>query len=142
MAEIDYGTIIKKNGEINTSTCGIPEELFGDEQLRVELHRWGARFVYSNNNKPETLNWVANDCFGPYSYARYSWHFNVNGVRVDVRRMHCAGRFKMRFFVNNDLYEFIWGYGVDPDINAWYDLSAGEKNYLLSHGWIQEKKYG
>ena len=60
MAEIDYGGIVKKNGKIIMSTRGIPEDLFGDERLKVELHRWGACFLY-NNGGHKTTNWVAND---------------------------------------------------------------------------------
>ena len=49
MAEIDYGTIIRKNGKIIHIECGIYEDLFGDKNVGViKLFRWGLKFVWKD----------------------------------------------------------------------------------------------
>ena len=113
---------------------GIYEDLFGDKNVgAIKLFRWGLKFVWKDKKdgfKEKQIDLRYNN--------RYSYRININGVNLNARRFYNNFRYKLRFWMGNDLYECIWGYGVDPDINEWYDLKNNEKNYLIEHNWFSK----
>ncbi|HDK7144075.1 TPA: hypothetical protein PTV30_000085 [Clostridium botulinum] len=50
-----------------------------------------------------------------------------NSIELNIKAFHGSNRYKLRFWYKGDLYETIYGYSVDLDINLWYYLENKDK---------------
>ena len=148
MAMIDYGVIAKKNGKLLTTEmftpmidtlgfeceqddrgCSLEGNYFvylGDKDFFVGIYK-GTINIFKNTNK--FVDRIGN--IGEYAINWYETKFHykrtVNGIIFDIKRLDNSNRYKLRFYYKNDLFEAIYGYGVDVDINQWYDLKSKDK---------------
>lgn len=147
MAIIDYGVIAKKNKEIVTkelftkmeNTLGFSIEktndgniingnyfiYLGDKEFYVGIYKTCIK-VFSDNK-------CIGDIYGLYheDYIRgtkYSHKEVINGVEFNIKRIDENNRFYGCFSYKGDFYEFIYGYGVDIDLDLWYDKNNKAMN--------------
>lgn len=59
---------------------------------------------------------------------KYRHKETINGIEIDIKRLDEGNRYYGRFVYKGDLYEFIYGYGVDLDVNKFY----GKNNKLMN----------
>ena len=153
MAMIDYGAVAKKNGivinrgqyfmDMETSVGfildslkGVKNEIehirenwfvyFGDKELLVCIYKTQI-LVICNGEIKEHIYRMNDDYL---SFKKYRLKFSVNNVDFDIKKINDSPRYYVRFWYKNDLYECIYGYGVDSDINQWYGLEKSEKRYV------------
>jgi hypothetical protein len=69
-----------------------------------------------------------------YNYSwweRKSFNFEVKGIQFHMKRLaDDRNRYKLRFEYKNDLYEVLYGYGVDVNKDSWYDVEPKERRYI------------
>ena len=57
--------------------------------------------------------------------------FTLNGVDFRIKRLaKDRNRYKLRFTYKGDLYEVLYGYGVDINKDSWYGVSPTERRYI------------
>lgn len=165
MAMIDYGSVAKKNGkiiqrdmfmnmkeavgfEIKSAKYNIDGNVFeetikgnyfsyiGDKDLLICVYKCGLTIV-SNNKVLRFINGLEKD---PYlNYKTMVYKFEVNGVKFYLKRLNeQSNRYKLRFEYKNNLYEVLYGYGVDVDKNKWYDVTKKERRYI--NKWFNKNK--
>mgnify|MGYP000918743794 CR=1 FL=1 len=156
MAMMDYGVIAKKNGKIINNdlftdmkdTLGFECEkdnrgkqlngnyfiYLGDEDFFIAFYK-GMFNVFKDRNKLiDTILDI--DAYVPlelirYPIKKYRYKRIIDNVEFDIKRLDEGNRYKVRFYYKKDLYEVIYGYGVDLDIKSWYDLTQSTKNKVL-----------
>ena len=72
-------------------------------------------------------------------HQRYSLEKEVNGIKLKFKRLDEGNRYKLRFWYKNDLYEVIYGYGVDNNLDYFYGLAENKKAYIRK--WLGEGNY-
>lgn len=147
MAMIDYGVIAKKNGKIVTKslftdmkdTMGISIEksengkfingnyfvFLGDRDFYVGIYK-GTITVFNDDKQIHFIS----DLYNPYwiKGKKYRHKETINGIDFDIKRIDEGNRYYGRFTYNGDYYEFIYGYGVDTNIDHWYNKSTKAMN--------------
>lgn len=69
-------------------------------------------------------------------YERMSLHFNINEIQVNIKRLiNDCRKFKLRFCYKGDVYECLYGYGVDTKEKYWKSINKKEKRYI--HKWYK-----
>lgn len=147
MAMIDYGVIAKQNKRvINTElftdmkdTLGFSIEkdtegyviegnyflFLGDRDLYIGIYKEGITF-FSDNYCLGRLRGLPKE---PYIRGKkYSHCEVVKGVEFNIKRIDEGNRYYCSFSYKGDFYEFIYGYGVDTDIEYWYDKNNKAMN--------------
>lgn len=141
MAIIDYGVIGKKNKRILTKnlftpmkeTLGVSIEksdegknidgnhflYLGDKDFYVAIYGCTIS-VYNKNKKIDCIYGVEDY---DYTYRKFRLKKTIDGITLDIKRIDNKNRFYCRFLYKGDVYEFIYGYGVDIDIKSWYELN-------------------
>ena len=151
MAMIDYGAIAKKNGKLLTTEfftpmietlgfecdkdnreCDLKGNYFvylGDKDFYIAIYR-GSINIFKNTN--EFVDRIGDLVQYEVTYHETKFRYKriINGVNFDIKRFDTGNRYKVRFCYKGDMYEAIYGYGVDLDINSWYDLKKKDKNKL------------
>ena len=147
MAMIDYGVVAKKNGKILTtdfftdmkdalgfsiekSDCGEPIEgnyftYLGDRDFYVGIYKGMLSFFSGNKFIGGIYDLYHEDGVRGKKYRHKE---TINGIEIDIKRLDEGNRYYGRFVYKGDLYEFIYGYGVDLDINKFY----GKNNKLMN----------
>lgn len=151
MAMSDYGVIAKKNGKVLNNKIFTPMEdtlgfsvskdnrgkdiegnyfiYLGDKDLYIAVYK-GLFNVYINKNEfIETILDIDNYKTNDY-YTKYRYKTNINGIEFDIKRLYDNHRYYLRFTYKGDLYEVLYGYGVDCNIDYWYDMSKNLKRRL------------
>lgn len=65
-------------------------------------------------------------------YQHQSLRLNIEGVRISIKRLtEDRQRYKLRLIYKGDLYECLYGYGVDVNKNYWYYKNDKEKRKVL-----------
>lgn len=117
-------------GEIEESFIEVDGSFFsymGDEELLVCVYK-GLLIFISNGEVIRTqydLN-LSNEV--PYRAQRLT--FYVNGIQFEIKRLYDNNRYLLRFWYKENLYECIYGYGVDIDKDVWYGVSSREREYI------------
>jgi len=153
MAAIDYGSIVKVNGKMvqtnmfmdmrksvgysidktvyNGVLATIDGNYFsyiGDYGFTVCVYK--TCLVFLNGGEiVKVIHGTDND----FPYEKFMHKEIINGVFITIKQNKHENRFKLRFWYNNNLYECIYGYGVDLNLKYWYNLKNNEKNYLLKY---------
>lgn len=147
MAMVDYGVIAKKNGKVVTTdlftkmidTLGVEYEFdtegryikdnyfvfLGDAEFYVAIYK-ESLYIFNKNRHIDTiyyLDYYANTRKGK----KFRYKTTINGITFDIKRFDDGYRYIVRFRYKGDVYEAIYGYGVDLDINNWYDLKHKDK---------------
>ena len=147
MAIIDYGVIAKKNKKILTkdlftpmedtlgfsiekSECGRQIEgnyfvYLGDKDFYIGIHK--GTLVFFSDNK------VIGNIYDLYHEEgikgkKYSHKEIINGVEINIKRLDEGNRYYGSFSYRGDFYEFIYGYGVDTNLEYWYDKNNKAMN--------------
>lgn len=71
------------------------------------------------------------------SYDIYSLQRKVNDIELNFKRLDRGNRYKLRFWYKGDLYEVIYGYGVDTNLKYFYGLADNKKAYIKK--WLSQK---
>lgn len=163
MAMIDYGSVVKKNGkiiqkemfmdmkeavgfEIDSLQEGIEGKTLidgdwfsymGDEELLVCTYKTQVLIV-SNNEIKKHVWYGTLDGNWRLPFPKYQLQFEVNGTKFHIKKLFNQNRYKLRFEYKNDLYECLYGYGVDVDKNIWYNVTPKERRYIDK--WFNENK--
>lgn len=140
MAMVDYGVIAKINGKIVTKslftpmkdTMGISIEkaddgttidgnhfvFLGDRDFYIGIYK-GCITIYNDTKNIHCIS----DLWHPdwIKGTKYRHKESVNGIEFDIKRIDEGNRYYGRFIYKGNCYEFIYGYGVDEDIDYWYD---------------------
>lgn len=148
MAMIDYGVIAKKNKRhiktdglftamIDTLGFSIEKDNCGDIVDGNYFLFLGDRDLYIGIYKESITFFNDNYCLGrlrglpkePYIKGKkYSHCEVVKGVEFNIKRIDEGNRYYCSFSYKCDFYEFIYGYGVDTDIEYWYDKNNKAMN--------------
>jgi len=156
MAVIDYGSIVKKNGVIVQKEIFMDMEkavgftidklycrhldtftnvndgffsYMGDKDFLICVFKTQLWLIEKKEIKK--IIWYGTDDGSiKLPYKKYALSFNFNGIDFTIKRLFSQNRYKLRFWYKNDLYECLYGYGVDIDKNAWYNVSPKEKRFL------------
>lgn len=125
MAIFDYGSIVKINNKL------VQNDMFMDMKKAVGYSIEHVTDLYGTKMR-------INESFFSYEgrkYKKYTHKEKINDVNLTIKRIkrnqQGINRYKLRFWYKNNLYEAIYGYGVDLDINLWYDLTNRERHYLI-----------
>lgn len=147
MAICDYGYIVKKNRKvlkfnelfvdsIKTIGVNIKEEdreqliYLGDKDFCIGIYK-GIITFYKDLREidyVEDLNCIAYK-YGYDTLFRYDKE--VNGIKFHFKGFDGGNRYKLRFEYKNDLYEILYGYGVDLRLEWFYGLTCRTKNKVL-----------
>ena len=101
----------------------------GDKDFLICIYK--SQLVIISNNKIEEIIWYGTekgDIILPYK--KQSLHIEILGIKLHIKRLYNNNRFKLRFWYKGDLYECIYGYGVDIDKNIWYDVKPNEQRFI------------
>lgn len=147
MSMVDYGVIAKKNGKVVTEslftnmkdTMGISIEkaengrfidgnyfvFLGDRDFYVGIYK-GTITIFNDNKQ---IHFIP-DLYHPdwIKGTKYRHKETVNGVNFDIKRIDNGNRYYGKFTYKGDYYEFIYGYGVDINMDHWYNKSTKAMN--------------
>lgn len=130
--------ILYKTGEVKTRDVYIDVFFFsyiGDEELLVCIYKGVLVFVSHGKVIKMQHDLYVSDA--PYEIQKLE--FAINNVKFRIKRLDKdRHRYKLRFWYKGDLYEVLYGYGVDINKNIWYNLSNKEKRYIDK--WFNEAK--
>lgn len=116
MAAIDYGTVVFKNGKRYKpeDLCPVIDELGGIVFYKCSLQ-------YDDTSQEGVWFNVAN---------KISFHFEFAGASWHVKKI-CPGVYHARGTANGDLYDIIFGCGIDSQKWIWNEFKVeylGKKN--------------
>lgn len=100
----------------------------GDKELLILVYK-GTLIFISN----EEILKIQNDLWLDYElpYELQKLDFTLNGVDFRIKRLaKDRNRYKLRFTYKGDLYEVLYGYGVDINKDSWYGVSPTERRYI------------
>lgn len=109
----------------------IKDEFFsyiGDNELLLCIYKCSIYFIVNNQ-----IVKIQRDLWLDYNlpYELQKLEFNLNGVDFRIKRLaNDRNRYKLRFTYKGDLYEVLYGYGVDVNKNSWYGVSEKERRYI------------
>ena len=66
----------------------------------------------------------------------YAKHITINGVTLHIKRLFNQNRYKLHFVYKNNVYDVVYGYGVDVNKDVWYNVSPKEKIFIDK--WFNE----
>lgn len=100
----------------------------GDNKLLLCIYKGFIYFISDNKLiKIQRDLWLDYDL--PYELQKLD--FTLNGVDFRIKRLaKDRNRYKLRFTYKGDLYEVLYGYGVDVNKDSWYDVSPTERRYI------------
>ncbi|WP_160680753.1 hypothetical protein [Clostridium sp. C8-1-8] len=160
MAIIDYGTVVKKNGLIiqgemfmdmqkavgftidklyhaeSGGTIQINDNFFayiGDEDLLVCIYKTQL-FLIADKEIKKVIWYGTDEKYNKLPYSKCALRFEFKGVKFHIKRLFGHNRYKLRFWYKGDLYECLYGYGVDVNKDKWYNLKSNERNFI--HRWF------
>lgn len=119
-----------ETGEIKEDYINVKDNFFsymGDEELLVCVYKGILTFI-SNGDVIKTVFDLQEPVDVPYKKHRMT--FIINNTEIKIKRLYDNNRYLVRFWYKGDLYECIYGYGVDLNLNYWYNLTKKEKNFL------------
>jgi len=151
MAMVDYGAVLKKNGIVIhrddffmdmqeavgfTIDSLIDEDGYdyqindnyfvyiGDEELLICVYK--TQLLIISNNK--VIHRVFETNIDSYSmHDKFRLKFEVNGIKFDIKRIGNESKYYLRYWYKNNLFECIYGYGIDNNIKDWYYYSNKER---------------
>ena len=148
MAMIDYGVIAKKNGVVLNDrmftemkeTLGFEVEkddkgydvkdnyfiYLGDKDFYIAIYK-GMLKVFKDENKHIKTIWDIDNYASNVCETKHRYKVTIEDVEFDIKRIRDNNRYYLRFTYKGDLYEAMYGYGVDCDIEYWYDMSPNLK---------------
>jgi len=153
MAMLDYGVVLKKNGIVlhrddlfmnMQKAVGFTIDKLQDKDNEEYIYQInGNYFVYIGDKemlicvyKTQLLiisnNEIIHRVYGA-NIDSYSMHdkfrlkFEVNGVKLDIKRISYGNMYLFRYWYKGNLYECIYGYGVDNSIKEWYYNDSRER---------------
>lgn len=106
----------------------------GDEELLVCIYK--TKVVVISNGEIKELFWYGTENSNSgkeYSLRdrKFTRKFKVNGVDFTIRRLFEGdNKFILRFSYKNDLYECVYGYGVDVNKKIWYDVTPKVQRFI------------
>jgi hypothetical protein len=156
MAALDYGSIVKVNGKmvqtkmfmdmkksvgytVSKSVYGGNEieikgnffSYLGDKEFTVCVYKTCLVFLLKGK-VVKVIHGTDNNYDLPYE--KFTHKDNINGIKIMIKGNKTGEyRYKLRFWYKNNLYECIYGYGVDLNLKYWYNLHNNEKNYLSKY---------
>jgi len=163
MAMVDYGAVLKKNGivihrddffmDMQKAVGFTIDSLIDEDGYNYQIN--GNYFVYIGDKellicvyKTQLLiisnNKIVNRVFGAnvdsYSiHDKFRLKFEVNGIKFDIKRISYGNMYLLRFWYKGNLYECIYGYGVDNSLKNWYYNNNRErriaKNFFKNNPW-------
>lgn len=156
MSYIDYGVIAKKNGKVlNTElftpmveTIGVTYKrdnegididgnyfiFLGDKDFYVSIYKGYLKFF----KEDRCIGIIPDLCDYDYKrYKRFRHKATIEGVDIDIKRYDDINRYYLRFIYKGDVYEAIYGYGVDTDKDYWY--GKDKKMYRFLDRFLKEK---
>ncbi|AMN31064.1 hypothetical protein BFS06_14515 [Clostridium perfringens] len=154
MAYADYGAIVKKNGKVLNKNHEFYHEMkdivgfeidkigdravkefyfnfMGDEDLLVCMYKNILTIFNPKENKIVYDTWNIHDEWGNDCYRKI---VDINGTKVDIKRLDDGYRYRVRMWHKGNLWEAIYGYGVAYKIDYWYGMKPKIKNYI--ENWI------
>lgn len=110
---------------------------FGDKDFLVCVYKNIVRIIDNGRIIFEFSD--LDDWFG-YTTNLHKFHkiYTIKGVKLDIKRLFNNNRYRLRFWYKGDLYECLFGYGVDVNKNLWYYSCSSEKEYVKN--WFKESK--
>lgn len=99
----------------------------GDKELLILVYK-GTLIFISNGEIIKIQNDLWLDYDLPYELQKLE--FTLNNVDFKIKRLFNQNRYKLRFTYKEDLYEVLYGYGVDINKEYWYDVSPRERRYI------------
>lgn len=130
----NYKPHTPKHYDYNHIVDGNYFSYIGDKDLLVCVVKCRLLFI-SNGRIIKCINGMEED-MTYWWWERKSFKFEVNGVKFYIKRLaDNRGRYKLRFEYKGDLYEVLYGYGVDVNKNLWYDLTPKERRYI--NNWFK-----
>lgn len=124
----DYNIIRKRKYTDIVDVDGNYFSYIGDKDLLVCVYKGTLMFI-SNNEVVKVQRDLWLDYNLPYELQKLD--FTVNGVEFNIKRLaKDRNRYKLRFSYKGNLYEVLYGYGVDVDKDVWYDVSKKERRYI------------
>lgn len=123
----DYSKVI--GTKVVDSELTINDNYFsymGDEELLICVYK-GYLTIISNGEFIQIEELEASS-FIPFQFKKK--YFTVNGINFRITRLYDNNRYKLRFWYKGDLYECLYGYGVNISLNYWYDVKPTERRYL------------
>lgn len=99
----------------------------GDKELLVLVYK-GTLIFISNDEIIKIQNDLWYDYELPYKLQKLE--FTINGVDFKIKRLFNQNRYKLRFTYKGELYEVLYGYGVDVNKDDWYNVSPKERRYI------------
>ena len=163
MAMVDYGAVLKKNGivihrddffmDMQKAVGFTIDSLIDEDGYNYQIN--GNYFVYIGDKellicvyKTQLLiisnNKIVNRVFGAnvdsYSiHDKFRLKFEVNGIKFDIKRISYGNMYLLRFWYKGNLYECIYGYGVDNSVKNWYYNNNRErriaKEFFRNKSW-------
>ena len=163
MAIVDYGAVLKKNGvvlhrndffmdmqkAVGFTINSLKDEngydhqinnnhfvYIGDEELLICVYK--TQLLIISNNKIIHRVYGAN--VDSYSiHDKFRLKFEVNGIKFDIKRISYSNMYLLRFWYKRNLYECIYGYGVDNSVKNWYYNNNRErriaKEFFRNKSW-------
>lgn len=142
MAAIDYGVLVKINGVLRETEGNMRKSVgytleyaknpdvkikdnfsayIGDREFTVCISKRGNLCILKGSCIIYQVYWGfylgMDDWYHGKKYAR---ELKVDDVIIRIRRLYDQNRYKLRFWYKGSLYECLYGYGVDSDVNLWY----------------------
>lgn len=130
----DYNVIGQKQCTETIKINGDYFSYIGDKELLICIYK-GALVFISNNRiiKIQRDLWL--DYEIPYELQKLE--FNINNIDFKIKRLaKDENRYKLRFIYKGDIYEVLYGYGVDVNKDSWYYSSKREKRYV--NNWFKK----
>ena len=93
----------------------------GDREFLVCIYK-GRLDIFSNNKYIDTINDIP--------YGKFRNDVRINGVTLHIKRLFNNNRYKLHFEYKNNIYDVLYGYGVDVNKNLWYDVTPKIKRFV------------
>lgn len=145
MAASDYGVIVKHKGKIiNKELYTSMEETLGFSNQDNEL-MFSKHFIYLGDADfyiGVYKNFIDVYMYGKrlkriydldqYTYkgTKYRYKVNIGKAYFSIRRLDKSNRYYLRWYYRDHLYEIIYGYGVDLNLDYWYGLKPNLRRWL------------
>lgn len=147
MASSDYGLIVKRNGEIvENNFCNdvyayhivsdkdyevyVYKNLIGmraDKNIDIcGLNRRYNLLCNEDINKNKKIVWINSSYWTVYPIIKFRYKFTIGDINFNLKRIENGDRFYLRFKFNNVLYEIVYGYLIESnmEIEKWHDLKC------------------
>ena len=120
-----------KHKDYNVKVNGNYFSYIGDKDLLICIYKEQVTIIsHGHILKNEYLGWFGN-------VKKYNLSFEIAGVKFHIKRLFNENRYKMRFEYKGNLYEVLFGYGVDVNKKIWY--YSGDKEKIWVYNWFKEE---